>query len=74
MAQAWLRDGKLNTGALIISIGFWVILYYNYSKEPPKWYCQLLRPLTLVRFRVQGQGIQKAGLTHARAFGLGEQG
>ena len=23
-------------GALIIRIGFWGILYYNYNKEPPK--------------------------------------
>ena len=25
-------------GALIIRIGFWGPLYYNYNKEPPKWY------------------------------------
>ena len=25
-----------NTGALIIRIGFWGPLYYNYTKEPPK--------------------------------------
>ena len=25
-----------NIGALIIRIAFWCILYYNYSKEPPK--------------------------------------
>ena len=24
------------TGALIIRIGFWGILYHNYNKEPPK--------------------------------------
>ena len=25
-----------NIGALIIRIGFWGPLYYNYNKEPPK--------------------------------------
>ena len=25
-----------NVGALIIRIGSWGILYYNYNKEPPK--------------------------------------
>ena len=25
-------------GALIIGIGFWDILYYNYNREPPKTY------------------------------------
>ena len=25
-----------NIGAFIIRIGFWVMLYYNYNKEPPE--------------------------------------
>ena len=28
---------KLHMGALIISIGYWGPLYYNYNKEPPKY-------------------------------------
>ena len=30
--------------ALIVRIGFWFwgILYYNYDKEPPKWYRQII--------------------------------
>ena len=27
---------NINVGALIIRIGLWGILYYNYNKEPPK--------------------------------------
>ena len=34
-----------NVGALMIRIGFWGPVYYNYNKEPPKYYRQLLRPL-----------------------------
>ena len=32
-------------GALIIRIGFWGPLYYNYDKEPPKWHRYLFRRL-----------------------------
>ena len=31
-------------GALIIRIGFWVILYYKCKKEPPKPYSNYLGP------------------------------
>ena len=34
-----------DVGALIIRIGFWGPLYYNYDKEPPEYYWYLLRPL-----------------------------
>ena len=32
----WRALGGYNIGALIIRIGFWGPLYYNYGKEPPK--------------------------------------
>ena len=27
------KPTQLNTGALIIRIGFWAVVYYNYNKE-----------------------------------------
>ena len=38
-------------GALIISIGFWGPLNYNYNKEPPKWYSIIIEaPIVCDRF------------------------
>ena len=43
LLKVW--KGSYSVGALIIRIGFWVVLYYKYNKEPPQHYRPLFRSL-----------------------------
>ena len=40
-----LNFKPVNIGALIIRIGFWGPLYYNYNKEPPKMVLEIIKAL-----------------------------
>ena len=59
-----------HVGALIIRIRFWGPLYYNYNKEPPKQYRQLLRPLEQSTGSQTGAQTLTARPGKARSSGL----
>ena len=44
----------VHIGALIIRIGFWRPLYYNYSKEPPKIVSVIMKPPVVAALTARG--------------------
>ena len=50
--------GNPNIGALIIRIGFWRALHYNYNKEPPRIVQVITTAGIEASARVEGRGLR----------------